>query len=62
MTANFVVDSSTASVTYRTVDDPVREDTEFFTAQLSVSPAMQAMGISVGENCTATVEITDNEG
>ena len=62
MTVNFVVDRSTATVTYRTVDDSVREETEFFTAQLSVSAAMRAMGISVGDDCTATVEIVDNEG
>ena len=62
MTANFVVDTSTAIVTYITIDDLVREGTEYFTAQLSVSAAMQAMGISVGDDCTARVEIVDNEG
>ena len=62
MTANFVIGGSYATVTYRTLDDSVREETEFFTAQLSVSAAMRAMGISVRDNCSARVEIVDNEG
>ena len=62
MTAYFVVDSSNATVTYRTVEDSVKEETETFTAQLSVSAAMRAMGISVRDDCTATVKIVDNEG
>ena len=61
-TAFFEVGSSTANVTYSTVDDNIREEQKFFTAQLSVSNEMQAMGVSVGEDCTARVDITDNDG
>ena len=44
------------------MNDSIREVQKFFTAQLSVSNEMQAMGVSVGEDCTARVDITDNDG
>ena len=60
--ATFVVGSTSATVTYSTVQDDVREGLETFRATLTVSEAMQAMGVRVEEPDTAVVDIRDDEG
>ena len=60
--AIFEVGSSTAKVTYSTVQDDVREGLETFRATLNVSEAMQDMGVRVEEPDTAVVDIRDDEG
>ena len=51
-----------ATVEYRTVNDSTREGIESFTAELTVPPEMQVMGIVPGVPDRATVNIIDDEG
>ena len=51
-----------ATVEYSTVNDSTREGMESFTAELTVPPEMQAMGIVPGTPDRATVNINDDEG
>ena len=60
--AIFEVGSSTATVTFGTEDDEVKEGMESFRATLSVSEAMREKGVSVGSPDTAVVNIIDNDG
>ena len=60
--AIFEVGSTSATVTYSTVQDDVREGLETFRATLTVSEAMQDMGVRVEEPDTAVVDIRDDEG
>ena len=60
--AIFEVGSTSATVTYSTVPDDVREGLETFRATLTVSEAMQDMGVRVEEPDTAVVDIRDDEG
>ena len=47
---------------YTTVNDGMREGLESFVADLTVPPAMIAMGIFPGMPSRARVNITDDEG
>ena len=47
---------------YTTVSDGIREGLESFFADLTVPPAMIAMGIFPGTPSRARVNITDDEG
>ena len=60
--AIFEIGSSMATVEYSTVNDSTQEGMENFTAELTVPPEMQAMGIVSGVPDSATVNITDDEG
>ena len=60
--AIFEIGSSTATVVYTTVNDGIREGLESFFADLTVPPAMIAMGIFPGTPSRARVNITDDEG
>ena len=60
--AIFEIGSSVATVDYSTVNDSTREGIENFTAELTVPPEMQPMGIVPGMPDSATVDITDDEG
>ena len=60
--AIFEIGSSMATVEYSTVNDGTREGIESFTAELTVPPEVQAMGIVRGMPDTATVNIIDDEG
>ena len=51
-----------ATVEYSTVNDSTREGIESFTAELTVSLEMQAMGLVPGMPDRATVNIIDDEG
>ena len=51
-----------ATVEYSTVNDGTREGNESFTAELTVPPEMQAMGIATGMPDRTTVNIIDDEG
>ena len=60
--AIFEIGSSMATVEYSTVNDGTREGIESFTAELTVPPEMQAMGIVSGVPDSATVNVIDAEG
>ena len=60
--AIFEIGSSVATVEYSTVNDSTREGIESFTAELTVPPEMQAMGIDPGMPESATVNIIDDDG
>ena len=60
--AIFEIGSSMAAVEYSTVNDSTQEGIESFTAELTVPPEMQAMGIVPGMPDRATVNIIDDEG
>ena len=60
--AIFEIGSSVATVEYSTVNDGTREGIESFIAELTVSPAIQAMGIVPGMPDRTTVNIIDDEG
>ena len=59
--AIFEIGSNTATVQYTTVGDDIREGMENFTAELTVPPDMQAMGIFAGMPDTAMVHIVDDD-
>ena len=55
--------SSTAKLTIDiNATDNITELTENFTARLSVSQSVSDLGVSVGSDDTATVNIEDNDG
>ena len=58
----FPAGSSTAQLTIDITDDDIAELTESFTARLSVSQSVSDLGVSVGSDDTATVNIEDNDG
>ena len=58
----FPAGSSTAQLTIDITDDNITELTESFTASLSVSQSVSDLGVSVGSDDTATVNIEDNDG
>ena len=58
----FPAGSSTAELTIDITDDDIAELTERFTAHLSVSQSVSDLGVSVGSDDTATVDIEDNDG
>ena len=58
----FPAGSSTAQLTIDITDDDIAELTESFTAHLSVSQSVSDLGVSVGSDDTATVNIEDNDG
>ena len=60
--AIFEIGSSVATVEYSTVNDGTLEGIESFTAELTVPPEMQTMGIVPGMPDSATVNIIDDEG
>ena len=62
MSAIFEIGSSTATVVYTTANDGIQEGLQSFFADLTVPPAMIAMGIFPGMPSRARVDITDDEG
>ena len=58
----FPAGSSTAQLTIDITDDDITELTESFTARLNVSQSVSDLGVSVGSDDTATVNIEDNKG
>ena len=59
--AIFEFGSNTATVQYTTAEDGIQEGLETFTAELTVPPDMQAMGIFAGMPDTAMVHIVDDD-
>ena len=58
----FPAGSSTAQLTINITNDDMSEPTKRFTARLSVSQSVSDLGVSLGSDDTATVDIEDNDG
>ena len=59
--AMFEIGSNMTTLQYTTVGDGIQEGMETFTAELTVPPDMQAMGIFAGTPDTAMVHIVDDD-
>ena len=58
----FPAGSSTAELTINITNDNMSEPTKRFRARLSVSQSVSDLGVSVGSDDTATINIEDNDG
>jgi len=59
---NFSKDSLTANVNIPIVDDQILEHPEMFSLQISIPQESADIGILLGDQDTANVSITDNDG